>query len=224
MRAGRCGARCRSGEHDVRAPSGAYDPETAAPGRGTPPPPLAPGTMIDERPGSSFHNLRLLKSEGALNVYLAACQDGDVWIREAEAGTEAAERLAHEAEVLRGLDCPMFPRVLACFEREGRVYLATDTDPFPTQTLARALESEERSPPQLLALVAQVAAALARLHERGWVHLGARPTSLQPGRPLKILDFAYATRVGGRPRAAFYHAGYSPPELLTGDPVDPRAD
>jgi hypothetical protein len=44
------------------------------------------------------------------------------------------------------------------------------------------------------------------------------------GKPVKVCDLSYATRIGEKLAAPFYHAGYSAPELSTAEPVDVRAD
>ncbi len=44
------------------------------------------------------------------------------------------------------------------------------------------------------------------------------------GKPLKLTDPINATRLREVPAGRYYHAGYSPPELLKEEPIDVRAD
>jgi protein phosphatase len=117
----------------------------------------------------------------------------------------------------------MFPDLFACFEREGRVCMVTE--PLEAErTFADLLAGGDPPLAQTLSALAQAAFALKALHRAGRVCLGLRPSTLALGKPAKILDLSYVTHAGERPSGLFYHAGYSPPELLTDDPVDARAD
>jgi serine/threonine protein phosphatase PrpC len=188
------------------------------------PAPIAAGTRITMPDATSLQILTLLKSGPQVNLYNATTHENGptVWLHEA-LNEEASTRLRHEADVLEGLECPMFPHVLACFECDGKTYLATE--PLtPETTLADLLAGGIQPLPHILSVLAQIAFGLIHLHAGGWAHLGLRPTAIALSKPVKILDLTYATRLGEPPATAFYHAGYSPPELLTGDPVDACAD
>src|SRR5262249_38817567 len=95
----------------------------------TPPPPapLAAGTRITMPDATSLQILTLLKSGPQVNLYNATANGNGqiVWLHEALDET-ASTRVRHEAQVLEGLECPMFPHVLACFEYDGKTYLATE--------------------------------------------------------------------------------------------------
>ena len=73
-------------------------------------------------------------------------------------------------------------------------------------------------------MLTQVAYAVCQLHSQGWAHLALRPTAIVLGKPIRVVDLGYATRIGQKPPAPFYFAGYSAPELLTDRPIDARAD
>ncbi len=151
-----------------------------------------------------------------------ACTPSVLWLWEA-ASPAAIELLKREAHILVGLDAPMFPKVHAQFEQNGRFYLVTEA--LPTQTLAEVMEQKVLSFHEFLTLASQVAYALTVLHERGWVHLGLRPQAILMGKPIKLVDFRWAARVGENLPRSFYHPGYSPPELLhPEEPIDERAD
>lgn len=198
------------------------DTDTLAPSE-----PLAADDMVTSPSGKSFRIAALLKTETPFNLYEVILNEFNkdartVWLREASNET-AAERLRHEAEILKELNCPMFPQLIECFEFDSKTYLATE--PIPTATtLADLLASEKASLSSILSVLSQVAFALIQLHAHGWSHLGIRPNVIALSKPVKISDFSYATRLGEKPAAPFYHTGYSPPELLTEEPIDARAD
>jgi PPM family protein phosphatase len=188
----------------------------------TVPEPLPVGAELTAPEGASFR-ITAVRREGDVCVYDGTMEGEDrrVCLRQAHGGA-GARRLRQEAMVLEAVDSPMFPRLLAFFEQDGKLYLATDPTDGPT--LADSLSQAEMPFPQFLTVLAQVAFALSRLHAKGWAHLGIRPGTIVLGKPVKVLDFNYATRLGQRPPSAFHHAGFSPPELLTDEPIDARAD
>lgn len=183
--------------------------------------PLGPGTLL-ETPDGTLQIGAFLSRKAAVNLYEATF-DGDrkVWLRETEDGV-SAEGLRQEFEVLAALNCLMFPEAFACFEKEGRTYVATE--PVAGTTMADALGSKETSPAQLLPVLTQVAYALSQLHAQGWSHLALRPAAIFMGKPIRITDFGHSTRLGQKPPAPFCFAGYSAPELLTDQAIDERAD
>ena len=135
---------------------------------------------------------------------------------------ESASLLKDEGELLRELRCPMFPRIQASFSLDGRSYLATERS--SGQTLGALLSEGKLDARRAVSIISQVAFALIKLHDAGFVHLGIRPGIIVPGRPTKILEFSDVIRVGQVPGRKFYHAGYSAPELLREDPADVRSD
>lgn len=195
--------------------------------------PLAADTVLTGARGESVRVTSVVRGDPAGSVYEAVLtleledqedktEEKKVWLREAcdEAG---AVRLRREAEVLAGIESRMLPQVFGCFEENGRTYLMTDP-PNGDKTFAEMLVEGGAPAGRLLSYLAQVASALGKLHEHGWVHLGVRPSTVVVGKPVKLLDFSFAAKAGEKPAGSFYHAGYSPPELLSGEPVDPRSD
>lgn len=163
-----------------------------------------------------------VEQKGKVNFYEATFrQDRKVWLRETQA-VDVAVCLRREFELLAGLKCSMFPQVYSCFERDGRTYLIAE--PIIGPTMADALAAKEMGPVQLLSVLAQLAFAVSQLHAQGWAHLALRPASIVLGKPIRITDFRYAVRLGQKPSGYFYFSGYSAPELLSGEPIDARAD
>ncbi|HTE18822.1 MAG TPA: protein phosphatase 2C domain-containing protein [Armatimonadota bacterium] len=182
---------------------------------------LAEGAELSSREGRKYRIRRVLSATGGTHAYEAGTDDGAP-ARVRYAALDAAEPLRREATVLRSLESPSFPRLIETWADDAREHLVTEAVPGPT--LADAFAEGGMPLPRLLSILAQVAFALRQLHERGWVHLGIRPTSVHLGKPVRLADLEYATRSGEAPAQPFYHAGYSAPELLSGGPVDARAD
>ncbi|CAD5990445.1 Putative protein phosphatase 2C-type [Planktothrix tepida] len=187
------------------------------------PKPLVADAVVTAPCEQSFRIVMLQRTESQVNLYEAVNQDEQtVLLRETLSETEAAARSHHEAEVLRGLDCAMFPQLMGCFESDHRTFVVTESLPLDS-TLADVLASVEPQLPEILSILAQVTFALSHLHANGWVNLGLRPSHILI-QPIKILDCSYATRIGEMPTRNFSHAGYSPPELSMEVPVDARDD
>lgn len=210
---------------EVDAPSSELDDtleELVLPLENEPPPVLTPDTRLNFPSGLTLRVLELKQQDAGLCVYSAAVEpDGEyVWLLESH---DNSDMLANQARILQQLESPMFPRFVDYAVIEGRAYLVQRVADYQ-QTLADALLTGQLSLPQTLSILAQVASAMAQLHRLGWVHLGLRPSVIALSKPLQILDLRYATPIGATPQSSFYHAGYSPPELLRGEPVDARAD
>jgi protein phosphatase len=185
-------------------------------------PALSPGAVVTPEDEEPLTILRLLRDGSPRRLYEAR-QDEDeepLWLRERTGGS--AELLTIEAAVLRDVRCPMFPRFQASLSVDGRSFLVMER--CDGETLAEQLAAGKLEPRQVVSILSQVAFALTKLHAAGFVHLGLRPEVIVPGRPAKLIDFSDVTRVGELPARAFYYSGYSPPELLRGEPADIRSD
>jgi len=183
--------------------------------------PLVVGATIAADGEGPLRIVRLLKEGTPLRLYEAADEhDATLWLWERTG--ENALLLSRQADLLREVECPMFPRVQRSFVFEGREYLATEK--CEGETLSDLLSQCAVEPLRVVSILSQVAFALSRLHAHGYVHLGLRPSIIVPGRPTKIVDFTDVTRLGEYPTRKFYHAGYSPPELLKEESADLRSD
>ena len=184
--------------------------------------PLANGSMLAPEDEEPFTVIRLLKDGFPLRLYEARQDDDEETLWLWERTGESASLLTNEGSLLQEVRCPMFPRVQAKFTLDERSYLATES--CPGETLAEQLCAGKLEPHRAVSILSQVAFALTKLHDAGFVHLGLRPGVIVPGRPTKILDFSDVTQAGVTPARKFYHAGYSAPELLREEPADVRSD
>jgi len=152
----------------------------------------------------------------------------------AQAGT-AAPRFDREYAALTRLDHPAIVRAYRYGHTpEGEPFLTMErVDGVPAQVYAKQLGrpgAPERTA-RVLAVGAQVARALAYLHDRGLVHRDLKSSNVlvRPDGAVKLLDFGTARRLD--PADAITRHGefvgtyaYAAPEQLAGRPVDHRAD
>jgi len=190
------------------------------------PPPFSEGQeVLDSEGGTSYQVIRLLNLQDwqpPYRLYEANSENGRCWLWEAPS-PDSIVLLRREAEFLAQAGTAMCPKVLAQFQQGERFFLVTE--PLPERSLAQAMRCGELAFPDFLTILSQVAYALAQLHQKGWVYLGLRPSTILLGKPVKLVDFRWAVRIGECVPTPFYHSGYSPPELSKQEePVDERAD
>lgn len=147
----------------------------------------------------------------------------------------AAPRFDREYAALTRLDHPAIVRAYRYGHTpEGEPFLTMErVDGVPAQVYAKQLGrpgAPERTA-RVLAVGAQVARALAYLHDRGLVHRDLKSSNVlvRPDGTVKLLDFGTARRLD--PADAITRHGefvgtyaYAAPEQLAGRPVDHRAD
>jgi protein kinase-like protein len=139
------------------------------------------------------------------------------------------ERLTREARAAAALAHPSIATIFALDELDGALYLVSELVRGETlrEELARAPIAADR----LLATLIDLASGLAAAHDAGIVHRDFKPENIvrcTDGR-VKILDFGLARAAASEPRLtqtglALGTPGYMPPEQLTGQDVDARAD
>jgi len=150
-------------------------------------------------------------------------------------GSGVAERLARERDILATLDHPHIARLVdAGVDQHGRPYLAMELvagQPIDVYCRERALPVRER-----LALLLQVAAAVAHAHARLVVHRDLKPANIlvTADGQVRLLDFGIAklleedqrtqetalTRLSG----AALTPDYASPEQIRGEPLTTASD
>jgi serine/threonine protein kinase/Tol biopolymer transport system component len=138
-------------------------------------------------------------------------------------------RLGRESAVLAALDHPNLCAVYQTGDADdGALFVAAAF--CEGETLARRLLRGALKPAVAVDLAAQIAAGLARAHERGLVHRNLRPTNVfvaADGRA-KIVDFGLPgvgeQTLFAAPDAAPTAASYASPEQLQGEWIDARCD
>ncbi len=140
---------------------------------------------------------------------------------------EAAARLRREGELLARLCHPHVVGVVDLVPDRGGVALVMEY--APGGSLAGLLARRGRlSPPEVVAIAAPLADALAFAHERGVVHGDVKPANVllrSGGEPL-LSDFGAGQAAGSRePKgSAVGTPGYVDPAVLEGSAADPRSD
>jgi len=193
--------------------------------------------------GQTLGHYRILEkvAAGGMGVVYRARDeqlDRDVAVKVLPSGTlsddTARRHFRKEAMALAKLNHPNIETVYEFGSQDGIDFLVMEY--VPGKTLADRLTGGTLPEKEVVALGLQIAAALEEAHERGIVHRDLKPANIAitaKGRA-KILDFGLAKLL--RPveegttdtltdsRAAAGTLPYMPPEQLTGEPVDARAD
>ena len=146
---------------------------------------------------------------------------------------EFRTRFLREVRIAASLDHPHVLPVYEAGEAEGVLYLAMRL--VEGESLAQVLEHEgSLEPARALALVTQVAEALAAAHQAGLVHRDVKPANVLLARAgarehVYLCDFGVARRFEGA--TALTKTGgfvgsitYAAPEQITGAPIDARTD
>lgn len=172
--------------------SGFLVPEDSAEAEGIRPS-LAPGEEF-----AGFEVVECVQGLEDTELYQVRGQDGIAALkieRQAAAGRRA-ELFAREEAILAHLGGEGSPRLLAAGDLEGRRWIVLEwCAGVDAATAAAELRRfGEAGRPGLLALCREIAAAYARLHERGVVHGDVHPRNILVGRDgeVRLLDFGYS--------------------------------
>jgi serine/threonine-protein kinase len=186
-------------------------------------PNAATTTMVAAEPDTPYRLLREIARGGAGAVYEA--EDRDLGRRVAlkvyHEPTRDRAQLLHEARVAVSLAGPGVLRIFDLDPDHGWIC----AEYAPLGALREPIRGRDAT---LLRPVTRwaipLAAALARVHDAGWVHLDVKPANvllLAPDRPV-LADFGIARRFGEpSPPGSM---GYVSPERLGGRPAEPRDD
>ena len=186
--------------------------------------------------GTTFANFTIVEKinrGGMADIYLATDRAGDrvclrLLLAEFRFAWSRARQFRWGSQVLSELDHPNIIRFVAEGKFRGRRYMVVEYVDGPSlKTLIL------RGDPQLrahqLKLLVGMAAGLAHVHERGYLHLDFKPENVLVTKTYepKICDFDLAIKRPSRPKRASVLSGtpaYLAPEQIVGEPVDERAD
>jgi serine/threonine-protein kinase len=143
------------------------------------------------------------------------------------------QRFLHESRLAASLDHPNVIPVYEAGEAEGRLFIAMR---FVEGTDLRQVLGDEGvlEPERALALLAPVAGALDTAHAKGLVHRDVKPANIlvaaepaaDPPEHVYLSDFGLTTLSSDPGDAGPFTgtADYAAPELVSGGPIDGRAD
>jgi tRNA A-37 threonylcarbamoyl transferase component Bud32 len=139
-------------------------------------------------------------------------------------------RFAQEAEVLRGIGSPTTPQLFEDGVLEGRPYLVMEL--IPGETLASWMIDPRRASHvgKIIAMLVQLADALAGIHRAGYVHRDLKPENVMYGDlGPRILDLGLARRPNevdstSVPDVVGTVHYLAPEQIGPGELVDQRAD
>jgi len=157
----------------------------------------------DSLEGTRFGGYQLgkhLGSGGMADVYKASATAADapgrplalkILAPQLARDTQAVARFTREAEAVMRLDHPNVVRIVEVGSWRDRHFIAMDLVAGPP---FRRLIREHVEPAKIIAILAQVAEALAHAHERGIVHRDIKPDNVLLTRSLqvRVADFGLA--------------------------------
>ena len=188
----------------------------------------------------AYRLIRQLGVGGMGTVWLAERVDGAlkrqvaVKLPRASWARSLGERMARERDILASLDHPNIARIHdAGLDAQGRPYLALEYvagEPIDAYCKRLALATRER-----LALILQVARAVAHAHARLVVHRDLKPANIlvTAEGQVRLLDFGIAKLMEGeltQETALTMQAGraltldYASPEQIRGEPIGTASD
>jgi predicted Ser/Thr protein kinase len=194
---------------------------------------IAPGEIIGD------YRVEELVGRGGMGVVYRATQESldrqvalKVIVPELADDPEFRDRFHRESLVAASIDNPNVVPVYEAGQQGNLLYLAMRfIDGVDLRTL---LQSEGPLPPDRAAhVIDQVASALAAAHARGLVHRDVKPANVLvdtvAGDHVYLTDFGLARRVDSTSAATKTGTmvgtlDYMPPEQITGQNVDARAD
>ena len=145
---------------------------------------------------------------------------------------DLTERFRREFRALSRLDHDNVLKVYESGVYEGRPYFVMEL--LEGEELREAVEGWRGLPParrfqRARDVLAQVARALAYIHQRGWVHRDVTPANIMllPDGRVKLMDFGVVKEPGADLTVAGEVVGtvaYIAPEQIRGERVDARAD
>src|SRR5579864_26706 len=158
--------------------------------------------------------------------------------KEAALDASSSQNLLHEARASSSLSHPNICTIYDVGETDGELYIVME---LVEGKSLHAMSSGAGLPAEsVLRYAVQIAAALARAHDRGIIHRDLKSSNIvvTPDGLVKVLDFGLAKRVGGglldAPTMSFSTVNsassvsgtlpYMAPEILRGDPADARGD
>jgi serine/threonine-protein kinase len=162
------------------------------------PSPLVPGDVIEDR----YHIVRRIGVGGMGRVYeVERLSDGRRLALKTMNGVvdrDALARFAREAQIAAELNAPNLVAALDVgVTRAGTLFLVMELVAGTSLAAARARYGEGR---WAIAVLVQVARALAVMHGRGIVHRDLKPANiLLDGERVKVADFGLAGLVEGAP-------------------------
>lgn len=190
--------------------------------------------QIEERIGSGGMGVVYRARDTQLDRAVALKLVGEKYAQDAQ----ARARLLNEARTASALNHPHVCHIYEVGEAEGHAYIAMEY--VAGKPLAQTIPQEGLPVETVLRYAIQIADAVAHAHDHGIVHrdLKSANVMITPEGRAKVLDFGLALRQRGEEFAEVTRSQVSlgesgtvsgtlhsiAPEVLRGDPSDPRSD
>ncbi|MCA9673869.1 MAG: serine/threonine protein kinase, partial [Myxococcales bacterium] len=139
------------------------------------------------------------------------------------------QRLRSEVRLARRVSHPNVCRVHDLGQHRDHLFVTMELVRGPTlRRLLRDMQRGIEAPmpmARVVDLIGQLCAALAAAHRAGVLHRDVKPDNVivEDGRAV-LTDFGVASQAGEGSRVVAGTPSYVAPEILRGEPIDPRAD
>jgi serine/threonine-protein kinase len=196
-------------------------------------PPRNPDPLEDRDRLGRYDLIRRIGSGGVSVVYRGwdSERDADVAIKVCTSPNEKLRRrFLLEAQIAAALRHPNITRVLELGSEDGLPYLVQEL--LEGDDLSACIKrGEPKTLRERLALLIQIARALAHAHAQGVLHRDVKPRNVRvlPDGTVKLMDFGFAKLLDRdlnltTKGVAIGTLGYVSPEQFRGEQVDARAD
>ena len=182
---------------------------------------------------ADYEILGKLAQGGMAAIYLAIDDNGNqyalrVLLPQLESNRAHIRRFSWGCEVLSRMDHPNIVHVFKHGESHDHHYAVLEYVPGPNLK-ERILRRDVQLVPNRLKLLVGMAAALAHIHQRGYLHLDFKPENVMVPKTFdpKLIDLDLAIKRPAEPKRLPTRSGtpsYLAPEQIAREPVDERAD
>ena len=166
--------------------------------------------------GGRYQIVRQLGNGGTSRVYLVRDKNvGKLWAAKQISGRVSLyEKLAaHEIDIMRQLEHPMFPRIVDAFKEGEYIYIISDY--IEGIGLWEFMQNETVSHSQIIDWIIEIAYALTYLHEMTpkMLYLDLKPENviIRKDGTIALIDFGIARRIAGE-AITMGTPGYAAPE------------
>jgi len=162
----------------------------------------------------------VISSSSGCNLYLAACTEQDVVIKEVEQKYESFA--SKEYEFLTTIKSPILPEVYAFEKKETKIYIVEEN--VVGEQLDKLVEENKLTENDIVNIFLKLAEGIDIIHKNGWSVVSLTPDKIyiKDGQ-VKITFFDYVCKFDTLAEN-FYIPSFTPPEVLQNQKIDATSD